>query len=132
MKDIIKTYKIIGSIFILTIAMLMYVNQQVLIYQMGIRVKENYRIYSKLVDCNKILVYNILNLKSPVNLQTKLLAKKVELDMPRKWQVVKLESSPEKFVRKETVRKGLFANLFVVGREAEASPNLNSSVPLSY
>lgn len=132
MKDVLKTSKIIGFMSIITIAMLMYVNQQVLIYQMGIKVKENYQIYSKLVDHNKILVYNILNLKSPVSLQMKLLAKKVELDMPRKWQVVKLESSPEKFVHEEIVKKGLFANLFVVGREAEASPNLNSFVPLSH
>ena len=56
MKDTLKTYKTIGFMFILTIAMLMYVNQQVLIYQMGIRVKENYRIYSKLIDRNDISI----------------------------------------------------------------------------
>lgn len=132
MKDIIRTYKTIGFISIVTLVMLMYVNQQTLIYQMGLNVKENYQVYSKLVDRNKILVYNNLNLKSPVNLQTKLLAKKVELDMPRKWQVVKLESSPEKFVRKEATKRGLLANLFIIGREAEASPNINSFVPLNY
>ncbi|MBU1887604.1 MAG: hypothetical protein KKB46_00200 [Candidatus Omnitrophica bacterium] len=132
MKDFLKTYKAIGFIFIGTLTMLMYVNQQVLIYQMGLKVKENHQVYSKLVDHNKILVYNVLNLKSPVSLQTKLLAKKVELDMPHKWQVVKLESSPKKFVYKEAAKKGFFANLFIVGREAEASQNINSLAPLSY
>ncbi|MFH1853830.1 MAG: hypothetical protein ABH815_00795 [Candidatus Omnitrophota bacterium] len=132
MKENFRTYKAMGFIFILTLMMLAYVNQQVLIYQMGLRVKDNYQVYSKLVDHNKISVYNVLNLKSPVSLQRKLLSKKVELDMPRKWQVVKLENSPEKFVHKEAAKKGLFANLFVVSREAEASPNINSLVPLSY
>ncbi|MBU1932947.1 MAG: hypothetical protein KKC66_03495 [Candidatus Omnitrophica bacterium] len=132
MKDFLRTYRVIGFIFILTFTMLMYVNQQVLIYQMGLKVKENYQVYSKLFDHNKILVYNVLNLKSPVNLQTKLLAKKVELDMPHKWQVVKLESSPKKFVHKEAAKKGLFANLFIVGREAEASPSITGFAHLSY
>lgn len=131
MKDVAKTYRTIGFIFIAAFIMLAYVNQQVLIYQMGLRVKDNYQIYSKLVDRNKIMIYNVLNLKSPVSLQRKLLAKKVELDMPRKWQVVKLQGSQEKFVANEAIKKGLFANLFVIGREAEASPNINSLVPLN-
>jgi len=121
-----KTHKILIFISAFTFIALMYVNQQVLIYQIGLKVKENNQIYSKLVDRNRILVYNVLNLKSPVNLETKLLAKDVELDMPRKWQVVKLAKSPTKFVRKDAVKKGLFASLFIVGREAEASPNVNS------
>jgi len=91
---------------------------------MGLKIKDNHQVYSKIVDRNRILVYNVLNLKSPVSLEEKLLAKKVELGMPHKWQVVKLESSPKKFVRKIVVKKGLFANLFAVSREAEASPNV--------
>ncbi|MBU1148293.1 MAG: hypothetical protein KKD11_08070 [Candidatus Omnitrophica bacterium] len=123
-KNTFKTHKIIISIFTLTLAALLYVNQQVLIYQMGLKIKDNHQVYSKIVDRNRILVYNVLNLKSPVSLEEKLLAKKVELCMPHKWQVVKLESSPKKFVSKTIVKKGLFANLFVVSREAEASPNV--------
>jgi len=106
---------------------LFYVNLQTLIYQMGLRVKENLKIHSKLVDQKRILVYNVLNLKSPVNLEARLLAKKVELNMPRKWQVVKVESSPAKIVHKDAAKRGLFANLFIVGREAEASPNKNKN-----
>ncbi|MFC1667177.1 hypothetical protein ACFL0P_04880 [Candidatus Omnitrophota bacterium] len=126
MKTLFKTHKILIFIFTLTLIALIYVNQQVLIYQMGLNVKENHKIYSKLVDRNKILVYNVLNLKSPVNLETKLLAKDVELNMPSKWQVVKLANSPTKFAHKDVAKKGLFASLFIVGREAEASPNVNS------
>jgi hypothetical protein len=99
---------------------------------MGSNVKENYKIYSKLVDRNRILVYNTLNLKSPVNLERKLLSKKVELNMPRKWQVVKLENSPEKVSHKDVKKKGLFANLIIVGREAEASPNVNSFASIKH
>ncbi|MFC1624150.1 hypothetical protein ACFL28_02365 [Candidatus Omnitrophota bacterium] len=124
MKPILKTYKALIFIFLVTFIALIYVNQQVLIYQMGLKVKENSEFYSKLIDHNRILVYNVLNLKSPVNLEQKLLAKKVKLNMPRKWQVVKLDNSPVKFVRKSIEQpKGLFANLFIEGREAEASPN---------
>ena len=124
MKDAIRIDKLLACIVILTFVALSYVNQQVLVYQMGLKVKENYQIYSKLVDRNRILGYNVLNLKSPVSLEARLLAKKVELNMPRKWQVVKLESSPRKFVQKDLGKKGLFASLFVIGREAEASPNV--------
>ena len=123
MKDAIRVDKLLACIVLVTLIALMYVNQQVLVYQMGLKVKENCQIYSKLIDRNQILGYNVLNLKSPVNLESKLLAKKVELNMPRKWQVVKLESSPVKFVQKDAAKKGLFASLFVIGREAEASPN---------
>ena len=123
MMTMLKTHKPVVFVFIITLVALFYVNQQALIYQMGSRVKENNQTYSKLVDHNRILVYNILNLKSPVTLETKLLAEEVELDMPHKWQVVKLGSSPDKNFRQNAAKRGLFANLFVIGREAEASPN---------
>jgi len=129
---VLKTHRALVFISMITFIALMYVNQQALTYQMGLNVKENYQIYSKLVDHNRILVYNVLNLKSPVSLRKRLLAKKVELNMPRKWQVVKVESSPAKLVRRDTVKRGLFANLFVIGREAEASPNVNSSSSIKY
>lgn len=125
MKAVLKANKAFVYIFLLTSVSLMYVNQQILIYQMGLKVKENYEVYSKLVDSNRILIYNVLDNKSPVKLETKLLAKKLELDMPRRWQVVKLESSPKKIVSKNVAGSGLFASLFSAGREAEASPNRN-------
>jgi len=125
MKTVLKTNKAFVYIFLLTSFALMYVNQQILIYQMGLKMKENYKVYSKLVDSNRILIYNVLDNKSPVKLETKLLAKKLELDMPRRWQVVKLESSPKKIVSKNVAGSGLFASLFSAGREAEASPNRN-------
>ena len=96
--------KVLATIFAVTFVAVMYVNQQALIYQMGLKVKQNNDVYTKLVDHNKILVYNVLNLRSPVNLERKLLAKEVELSMPSKWQVVKL------------AKKGPLANLFVSGR----------------
>jgi hypothetical protein len=90
--------KALAVIAIITLAAIFYVNQQALIYQMGLKVKQNNDIYTKLVDHNKILVYNVLNLRSPVTLERKLLAKEVELSMPSKWQVVKIDHSPKKFV----------------------------------
>jgi hypothetical protein len=96
--------KVLPIIFAVTFAAVMYVNQQALIYQMGLKVKHNNDVYVKLVDHNKILVYNVLNLRSPVNLERKLLAREVELSMPSKWQVVKL------------AKKGPIASLFASGR----------------
>ena len=96
--------KALVSILTVTFVALMYVNQQALVYQMGLKVKQNNDVYTKLIDHNKILVYNVLNLRSPVNLERKLLAREVELSMPSKWQVVKL------------AKKGPLANLFVSGR----------------
>ena len=96
----------------MTFVAVMYVNQQALIYQMGLKVKQNNDVYTKLVDHNKILVYNVLNLRSPVTLEKRLLAKEVELSMPSKWQVVKAVHTPKKFVfdYKPVVKKGLLAN----------------------
>ncbi|MBU1061729.1 MAG: hypothetical protein KJ952_03285 [Candidatus Omnitrophica bacterium] len=130
MKIALQIHKIIISIFMLTLLALLYVNQQTLIYQIGLNLKENNKIYSELLDHNRILVYNVLNLKSPVNLEAKLLAKEVELSMPHKWQVVKRDNSPAKFVHKDETKRGLFANLFIMGREAEASPNINNGFSL--
>jgi len=96
--------KVLPIILAVTFIAVMYVNQQALIYQMGLKVKQNNDVYAKLVDHNKILVYNVLNLRSPVNLERKLLAKEVELSMPSKWQVVKL------------AKKGPLANLFLKTR----------------
>ncbi|MBU1006780.1 MAG: hypothetical protein KKH08_04225 [Candidatus Omnitrophica bacterium] len=126
MRNDFKVYKVIAFTFLVTFVALAYVNQQALIYQMGLRIKENNQIHSNLVDRNRIMVYNVLNLKSPANLETKLLAKKVELGIPGKWQVVKLAGSPVKPEHEYVAKKGLFASLFVMGREAEASPNVNS------
>jgi len=127
--------KVLSAILMVTFVALMYVNQQALIYQMGLKVKQNNDIYTKLVDHNKILVYNVLNLRSPAALERKLLARKVELSMPSKWQLVKIDRSPKKlalnslvdFSNHESdlknseatvslVKKGLLTNLFVSGR----------------
>ena len=100
MGKAVSIYKRLGMIVGVTIIALMYVNQKALVYQMGLKVKHNQDIHAKLIDHNKILVYNVLNLRSPVNLERKLLAKEVELSMPSKWQVVKINHSPKKIVLK--------------------------------
>ena len=104
--------KALVSILTVTFVALMYVNQQALVYQMGLKVKQNNDVYAKLIDHNKILVYNVLNLRSPVTLEKRLLAKEVELSMPSKWQVVKAAvHTPKKFVfdYKPGAKKGLLA-----------------------
>ena len=104
--------KALVSILTVTFVALMYVNQQALVYQMGLKVKQNNDVYVKLIDHNKILVYNVLNLRSPVTLEKRLLAKEVELSMPSKWQVVKAAvHTPKKFVfdYKPVAKKGLLA-----------------------
>lgn len=110
--------KVLAAIAIATFVAVIYVNQQALIYQMGLKVKQNNDVYAKLVDHNKILVYNVLNLRSPVTLEKRLLAREVELSMPSKWQVVKIDHSPKKLVLnyKDLSKKGPLANLFVSGR----------------
>ena len=110
--------KTLAAILMATFVAVIYVNQQTLVYQMGLKVKQNNDVYTKLVDHNKILVYNVLNLRSPVALERKLLTKEVELSMPSKWQVVKINHSPKKFVLnyKNLSKRGSLANLFVSSR----------------
>ncbi len=93
---------------------------------MGLQIKENQDIHSKIVDHNKILVYNVLNLRSPVKLETRLLAKEVRLDMPRKWQVFKLKNPTAKklvSIDKNIANKNILANSFVIAREVKARPD---------
>ncbi len=110
--------RILSTVLMVTFVAVMYVNQQALIYQMGLKVKQNNDIYAKLIDHNKILVYNVLNLRSPAALERKLLAREVELSMPSKWQVVKIGHSPKKIVLngKKLTNESPLASLFVNGR----------------
>ena len=132
MRDIADMKNKIIFLFAVTFFALCYVNQQALIYQMGLSIKENYQIYTRLVDQNRILEYNVLNLKSPVNLEDQLDSRKIEMTMPQKWQVIRVAAYPVNAADTYRFKKGLFANLFVAGREAEASPNINNVDKVSY
>ncbi len=96
----------------LTIISLFYVHQQSLIYQIGERLKENEIHCSKLVDRNKVLVYNILNLKAPINLEKRLENKKIVLNMPRNWKA---------FAKNNKRQGGILARILSQGKVAEAS-----------
>jgi hypothetical protein len=110
-------YKFITGIFIITFIAILYVNQQALIYQMGLRIKEEQDVYSKLIDHNKIMGYNILNLRSPVKLEKRLLATQVELGMPKRWQILKLDNSLKKKIvycsKKNLQKKNNIASVLV-------------------
>lgn len=116
MEKAVSIYKRLGMIVGVTIIALMYVNQKALVCQMGLKVKHNQDIHAKLIDHNKILVYNVLNLRAPANLEHMLLAKDVKFGMPKKWRVVKLTNS-------QTQKS--FASL-LRAREAEANPVINN------
>lgn len=102
-------YKVIVGIFIITFTAILYVNQQALIYQMGLRIKEEQDVYLKLVDHNKIMGYNVLNLRSPVKLESRLSATQVELGMPKRWQTLKLGNS-SKNKKKNNIASALVIN----------------------
>ncbi len=114
--------RFLSLILFFTLTAILYVNQQTLIYQTGERLKESKSLHLKLIDRNKLLVYNVLNLKSPSNLEKRLKTKAIVLNMPRGWEVLKSNTSKNKFFAASVKKKsGLIARLFGSSTVAEAS-----------
>lgn len=109
----------------LTVTALLYVHQQTLIYQIGERLKENKTHYFKLVDRNKVLVYNVLNLKSPVNLEKRLEKKRIVLNMPKAWEILRPNFTKKAFAKNNRRQNGILAGILSQGKVAEASPVSN-------
>lgn len=113
--------RFLAIVVFFTIIALLYVHQQVLIYQTGERLKESHRQYLKLVDHNKALVYNVLNLKSPSSLEKRLQNQKIVLCMPREWEALRTNKTKNTFVANTKNRTGILARLIGTDRVAEAS-----------
>lgn len=128
-----KVYKFLTITAIITTVALIYVNQHVALVRLSYDIKEKEKTYSDLLDRNKILLYNVKRLESPVRLEQALLAKNMKLEIPSKERVilvsatqVKAGASEPKGIAGATgtfgrIRQAI-ASIFALGPEAQARP----------
>ena len=121
-------------LFIITSLSLLYTHQQFLLIRANYSIKNYEERLSQLLDQHEILMYNVLTLKSPGNLENKLIAKNIKFEVPARWQVVQLieservkeEVEPSIFERGRTV----FLSFFTLKSEAEAVIQVNTDLEL--
>ena len=108
---------------------LLYVSQQTALVHLSYDIKAKDKMYSDLLDRNKILLYNVRQLESPARLERTLLAKQMKLEVPSRERVILASSGVEETgVKNITRTAGFFgkirqttASLFALGPEAQAN-----------
>lgn len=128
-----KIYRFLITTTIITVIALIYVNQQVALIRLSYNIKEKEKVYSDLLDRNKILLYNVKHLESPARLEKVLLAKNMKLEVPSKERVILVSAElgrtgtaePKGIVKATStfgrIRQAI-ASIFALGPEAQARP----------
>ena len=124
-----STYKFLMTTVIATMVALLYVSQQTALVHLSYDIKAKDKMYSDLLDRNKVLLYNVRQLESPARLERMLLAKQMKLEVPSRERVILISSGAEEpGVKNITRTAGFFgkirqtaASLFALGPEAQAN-----------
>ena len=124
-----STYKFLMTTVIATMVALLYVSQQTALVHLSYDIKAKDKMYSDLLDRNKVLLYNVRQLESPARLERTLLAKQMKLEVPSRERVILASSGAEETgVKNITRTAGFFgkirqtaASLFALGPEAQAN-----------
>lgn len=127
-----SVYKFLSITIVLTMAALVYVTQQTSLVRLSYDIKNKEGRYSELLDRNRILLYNVKYLESPVRLEKELAAKNMKLEVPSKEKIILVSASvPQStvgVVEKERT-DGVFrkirqttTNILALGPEAQAKP----------
>lgn len=119
-----KIYRFSVFLIFVTLVALLYVHQQVQLLDISYRINSKEREIARLLDQNRILVYNATRLKSSVYLDKKFLSEKDYL-IPQQWQVVKVERQKKAQQPVVTARleKRPSRILKIFGRPREAMAN---------
>ena len=110
---------------LITSVALLYVHQQVQLLKISYEINSNEKEITRLLDQNKILIYNVTELKSPVYLDNKFLASKKNYAIPKQWQVVEVAAPRENRepVAMVKLEKRSFGILKIFGKPREAMAN---------
>ena len=81
-----------GLIVVVNLFSLLYVYQQVTIYKVGYKLKNNEKMYEMLSDETRVLEYRVSSLKSPGALEESMLAKNIDLAYVDNVEIVKVKS----------------------------------------
>jgi len=91
-----KIYRFSIFLIFATLLGLLYVHQQVQLLKVSYNIASNEKECATLLDRRGNLVYNISQLKSPVNLGKRFLAANKDYGIPQQWQVVQVAAAPDK------------------------------------
>lgn len=92
-----KISRFLLSIFIITCCAIGYINQQNQILITSYQMQRNQVMMAYLLDCQERLLYNVAQLKSPQCLQEKLAMRDIDMQRPRKEQVIKIAKTGDSF-----------------------------------
>lgn len=117
-----KSFRIIFLIALITFISLGYVHSEIEIIKLGYTVKSNHIKLSKLIDQNRILMYNVSSLKSPSYLEKALIAKNTDYYLPTQTIIVKEKQNKPKgsMLAGSKFFKNRLANLFEPKKAAQA------------
>ena len=118
--------KFLAGLLLITIACLGYVYQEVEAVKVGYMIRKQEETRTLLSDRARALRYNIARLKSPENLERRLSAQRIVLQVPKAWQtlVVAQGGGQRPAVANSLLnRPSFFGKLFVGTAQAEAKEN---------
>lgn len=117
--------KFVAMVVLVTLAGLVYVYSEVEAVKIGYTIRKQEETKTMFLDRARALQYNIARLKSPANLERKLLAQKINLESPKSWQTLVVNSGKKPATRPEMaqslwMRPTMLAKIFVGTAEAQA------------
>ncbi len=120
-----KLTKFLITLVFVTTFSVCYVHQQIELVKHSYELRSNQQKLECLLDQTRILQYNVIALKAPVNLEKRLEANDVDLVQPQRGQVVRIagRNTGEDELRKEKSGVYSFFKSLTLGREAQAEPS---------
>ena len=118
--------KFASMLVVMTFAGLTYVYSEVEAVKIGYAIRKQEELKVQSLDRTRALKYNIARLKSPHNLERRLLAQKIVLDSPKQWQTLFVSSGPKKVSPNKIQPRfepPFFTRFFVGTAQAEAKDN---------
>ena len=124
-----STHKFLTTTVMVTMVALLYVSQQTALVHLSYDIKTKDKMYTDLLDRNKVLLYNVRQLESPARLERTLLAKQMKLEIPSRERVILVSAGTGETGMKNITRTAGFfgkirqtaASLFALGPEAQAN-----------
>lgn len=116
-----KVYKFLIILVITTFLTLGYVHQKIELLKVGYSMEKSGEDLIRLLDRNSFLLYNVIALKSPHNLERLLLAKNMTFQLPTADQFVQVNQPQfERKLNGWEKTKVAVANIFALNSDAEA------------
>ncbi len=116
--------RFVAAVALITAACLVYVFAEVQTFKIGYTIRKQEEMKTQLLDRARALKYNIARLKSPANLEKRLMAHKVTLESPKTWQTIVMTGQApvkrEMFAQSLISHSSLLSRIFMGTAEAQA------------